>query len=219
MKIFKTLEQAMPTVMAGEYVPEICKTLDTRRRFIDEQQPQSRVITAPTGCRVLPYVDLRMSVDTGNRYWFYAVDSKVNDLLYVMHLNPLKLRFKRGADSPAGLWKFAMYQGSVWRAEGSELKIGNELPSVLFWKLFNQHRNWFSDISQSKDGKRFWVRRIAEALSKGLLVYAVHFDEKSGIEIDKAVPISFGDSLEHYWTYEDVKDFSGMYWRFAIVHP
>lgn len=214
----KLVELAMPTVMVDEYIPEVCRTLESRQKHIEMLLPKSRLMKPYPGMK--SYAELRVASDTGNRKWFYAVDTRVNDIVYLMHLNPLRMNLKKVQDAPQDLKRFAMYQGSVWRADGCTLIIGMDLPKGLFWKLFKGNQNWFSDAGQSKDGKRFWERRISEAIERGHLVYAVHFNETREIEVDKIVQITNEtDSIEHYWTYEKKKDDSGMYWRFAITHP
>lgn len=208
----------MPVVLAGEYVPEVCKTLETRRLFLAQYLPKSRPLKPMRGMQ--PTVELRMAKDTTNRAWFFAHELHEQDMIYLMHLNPHRLKFKAGVNAPEGFGRFSMYQGSVWRSSQSlEQKLGLYVPSDLFWKL-SPKRIWLSDTVQSKDGKRFWQRRIAEALTeKGLRVYALHFiDTGFTLSVDTVVPILAGDSLEPYFTYEVLKDDSGMNWRFAIIN-
>jgi hypothetical protein len=210
-------EVAMPVVMVGSYLPKICETVDSRKNFIKEHENKSRILTSIAG--MTKDAELRRVKDSGNRVWFYAVDLVENDLLYIMHLNPLRMKFSNDVAVTDSISRFAMYQGSVWRAEGNVTKLGDQVPKYLFWRLFKGRNNWFSDSIQSLDGKRFWERRIREAKDQGFHVYAVHFREPAGIYVDRIVPLSIGDDLQRYWTYEYKKDESGMYWRFAIVHP
>lgn len=215
-----SLELAMPTVMVDEYVPEVCETLESRQKHLALLAPHSRIMKPDAGMQ--SWVELRVATDSGNRRWFYAVDLTTKDIVYLMHLNPLKMKFDNYSGTPSvpkSMKRMAMYQGSVWRADGSVPLIGNNLPSNLFWRLFKGNQNWFSDSLQSRGGKIFWERRIQEALERGHDVYAVHFSETNSIQVDQLVKIEQGVLINHYWTYETKKDDSGMYWRFAIVHP
>ncbi len=117
-----------------------------------------------------------------------------------------------------------MYQGSVWRANSwRELSIlGDTFAKRVFWGLFNQRRNLFSDSIQSEGGKRFWMNRLGEAAQKGLAVFAVHFKDEGGVlVVDKTVSLDEYEQLnpDDYYTYEYDEDYSGAYWRFAICHP
>jgi len=217
INIKQEVSLSMPVVMVDEYVPNACKTLSARRALLSRLDGNSKLLNSDPGMQ--PWIELRVAPDSSNRKWFYAVDTKESDIVYLMHLNPLRFKFPKDLDKPDSFLRSAMYQGSVWRADGSPYLIGPKLPSALFWRLFNGNQNWFSDTLQSKDGKRFWENRIWEALNRNLPVYAVHFSESSDVEVDSLVQIHSGDSIQKYWTYEVDKDDGGMYWRFAIVHP
>jgi hypothetical protein len=206
-------------VRASDYIPEIVKTPQSQHRFIVEQTRNSKVIQSPPQPQA-SWVEFRVSIDTNNRLWLYAVDTQLNELDYLMHLNPLRFTFDSAVDSQivSQFNAFSIYQGSVWRSARALETLGQTFVADVFWKL-SQRKNWFSDSVQSQAGKAFWERRLHEAKIRGYSAYACHFSETgSKVKVTEVVPLAKDTSLQKYWTYEVNKDDSGLNWRFAIAH-
>ena len=203
---------AMPVVMAGKYVPDICKTSESRKDFIEKHLPRSKPWKTSENVGA---TEVRVTSDAGGRFWFFGVFN--GDLAYLMHLNPLRFQ------DPNHLLPFhgkPMYQGSVWRQRMQGLPAGaSRIPREIFWSLLSNRRVWFSDSIQSEDGKAFWENRILDALQKGLRVAAIEFSDHLGtVEVVRVEPLTLQSPIDHYWTYEVDKDDSGMNWRFVISH-
>ncbi len=206
---------AMPIVFSGKYLPEACASLVSRQEFIKTHNPLSRKLPLASSRRG---AEFRVCKDTQNRMFFYAVDLEKQDLIYLMHLNPLRFKLLPGV--ALNLTKMAMYQGSVWRGGRSIQLLGQAFAKTVFWSLFNHKRNLFSDSMQSEQGKSFWERRIDDAFTKGLDVYAVHFKPQGKTQIvDKSILLTPMSDIHKYWAYEEHTDEDGLYWRFAICHP
>jgi hypothetical protein len=202
----------MPVVTAEKYVPDICKTLWSRREFIEKYLPVSKPWRTSENVGA---TEVRVLSETGGRFWFFWVFK--DDLAYIMHLNPIRFQ------DPDRLLPFRgkpMYQRSVWRQRIQGLPAGaSRIPRGVFWSLLSNNRVWFSDFIQSEDGKAFWENRILDALQKGLKVAAVEFRDHAGtVEVVKVEPLTLQSPIDHYWTYEVNEDGSGMSWRFVISH-
>ena len=200
---------SMPSVFEGEYVPTVCKTLESRRHWLSENLPKS----------VVAYVynnkyDVRAVREASAITFFYTED---DDIHYFMRLQRLKI----AEGAPPFLKKYGVYQGSVWRSENLDALVSDKtLPETVFWQLQKHNRIIWSDISQSKDGMRFWHKRITEAVNENKAkVYAVEFsaEGKTAKIVDHKRCLSLRDALP-YWTDEtpDGTDI-GCRWRFALI--
>jgi hypothetical protein len=108
---------------------------------------------------------------------FFAVDKSTSKIVYYM-------MFETESEPLIGQFVF---QSFVWLDKTCSAAIG--LPKRILFGLVKQYGTVLTDSIQTWDGRDFWLRRIKDALAKGLHVYYIDFQY---------------NRLEQLHSYEDV---------------
>ena len=116
---------------------------------------------------------------TGELIWYYH-SAKLNTFYYYTATDGLVTYAIQCELVDVPTIGKAVCQTSLWR--NKQYSSTTSIPSWVFYnQLMPKYGRILSDKSQSKDGREFWVRRIAEAFMQGYFVYVV--DTRKGINI------------------------------------
>ena len=201
------MELSNPHVIDGPYLPNHLKDVDARRALLAEIKQDFKVskLVKAVSDNIVVFDGLHK----GSRVIF-AYNTKSNDIAYWVKLQPLKPTWS--VKAPKGLKGEFLYQSSVWRSSDPDeyLGLGADFAANIFNKLGEKY-NMFSDDTQSELGKRFWLRRISQALEAGRRVWALEFDKTRIVSVEE---IKLNMTINKYWSHGD--DYSGHWWRILI---
>jgi hypothetical protein len=192
---------SMPAVLAGTYLPDWAKDDASNKAYLAQMQASNPREYTSFGKHTLYVVKL-----TNGNFQYYVTDLTDDPLIqYSVLVEEIRTR---------GLKAFStLSQVSLWR-NIDYLGLPQFAPHVFWSVLFPKYKNILSDSVQSKDGKRFWLSRMSEALENGYYVYALQMDNKHFVS--KIFPILSVDDSSIY--YSDEPDSTGKKYRLFIVN-
>jgi len=172
------VSQSSPFLERDDYRP-LFANHNSNRKWLAKNKDQSEIVGhTDVGDSVWYYENEKMG-----SFHYYIMNKTETLVIYVVRCELVDVPKVGKTVCQTSLWRDTDYYSTV------------SVPSWVFYnKLMPKYGLILSDKSQSKDGRAFWVRRIAEAFRLHYYVYVV--DTRKDLKI---IQIKTGEEYDSEW--------------------